>query len=466
MIYTAKSTKFAIYLNSYPYKTIAQVKAETGADIVFNGTWYSNSPVKPVGNFTVNGKVQSNQYVKCLGYGWDNGELPSMAWYAADEKDNFICATPLIKGGALLTLNYPAEIGGTRGRTAQGQKADGEWVFLCTSDSNGALTMEQLQAKMFDLGCVSAMSYDGGGSSQMITPDGSVTTARTIYNFVCVWIDGGGTTSETTETTTTYLHGIDVSEHQGTIDWGKAENEIDFAMIRAGVGTRLDYQFVNNITECNRIGIPCGVYWFSYADNEAEAKDEAARCIEAIKPYKVEYPVCFDFEYASATNIKNKGVTPTKALCSSICHAFCGVTKAAGYYTMVYTNDNFISQYYDDTIAATYDLWVPTYPTVIPATLDKPPRTCGMWQYSDKGSVAGISGNVDMNVSYKDYAEIITAAGLNNLSDTTSEETSEPTEIELATAWVKERGISDGTRPTDNATRQEVWVMLYRALNN
>ena len=193
--------------------------------------------MKPVGNLTVNGAMLSNEYVKCLGYGWDADELPSMAWYCADEKDNFICATPLIHNGLKLTLNYPAEIGGTRGRTAMGQKATGEWVFLCTSDSNGAMTMETLQAKMFDLGCVSAMSYDGGGSSQMITPDGSVTTTRTIYNYVCVWIDGGETTSETTETTAIYLHGIDVSEHQGAIDWGKAENEIDFAMIRAGYGT-------------------------------------------------------------------------------------------------------------------------------------------------------------------------------------------------------------------------------------
>lgn len=432
MIYTAKAKKFAIYLNSYPYKTIAQVKAETGADIVFNGTWYDNSPVKPVGNFTVDGVVLSNEYVKCLGYGWDNGELPTMAWYAANEKDNFICATPLIHNGSKLTLNYPTEIGGARGRTAQGQKANGEWVFLCTSDSNGAMTMEHLQAKMFDLGCVSAMSYDGGGSSQMITPDGTVMTSRTIYNYPCVWLDGGeNAPEETTESATTYIHGIDVSEHQGVIDWGKAENEIDFAMIRAGVGTRLDYQFIRNITECNRIGIPCGVYWFSYADNETEAADEAARCTEAIKPYKVEYPVCFDFEYASATNIQSKGVTPTKALCSAICHAFCAATEAAGYYTMVYTNDGFISQYYDSTIAAKYDLWVPTYPNTTPTTFDSPPRSCGIWQYTSTGSVAGIDGNVDLDVSYKDYTSIITAAGLNNL---TAETVSEETETIIDTA--------------------------------
>ena len=421
MIYTAKAKRFEIYRNdNLPYLTMEQVKAKTGCDIVFNGTWYNNSPVKPVGNFAANGEVLSNEYKKCLGYGWNSGELPMMAWYGASEKDNFICATPLIHNGAKITLNYPTEIGGARGRTAQGQKANSEWVFLCTSDSNGAMTMEQLQTKMFDIGCVSAMSYDGGGSSQMITPDGAVTTTRTIYNYVCVWVDGGeNVPEETTETTTTYLHGIDVSEHQGVIDWGKAENEIDFAMIRAGVGTRLDYQFVRNISECNRIGIPCGVYWFSYADNEAEAADEAARCIKAIKPYRVEYPVCFDFEYASATNIKNKGISPTKALCSAICHAFCEVTENAGYYTMAYTNDNFISQYYDSTIAATYDLWVPTYPKTV--DLDKPPRSCGMWQHSDKGSVTGIDGNVDLNVSYKDYTSIITAAGLNNLTAETTQ---------------------------------------------
>lgn len=431
MIYEAKATKFSIYLNASPYKTAAQVKAETGADIVFNGTWYNNSPVKPVGNFTVNGKVLSNEYVKCLGYGWDNDELPTMAWYAADEKDNFICATPLIHNGSKLTLNYPPEVGGTRGRTAMGQKASGTWVFLCTSDKNGAMTMEQLQTKMLDLGCVSAMSYDGGGSSQMITPDGSVMTSRTIYNFVCVWLDGGGkATEDAPQTATTHLRGIDVSEHQGVIDWGKAENEIDFAMIRAGYGTKIDPQFVHNISECNRIGIPCGVYWFSYADNEAEARDEAARCIEAIKPYRVQYPVCFDFEYASADNLKAKGITPTKALCSAICHAFSEVTE------MVYTNDNFISTYYDSTIAAKYDLWVPTYPKTV--DLGKPPRSCGMWQHTDKGTITGINGNVDLDVSYKDYAEIITKAGLNNLTAETTQ-----TAEELAAQKLIQAGYGD-----------------------
>ncbi len=71
---------------------------------------------------------------------------------------------------------------------------------------------------------------------------------------------------ETEERKMGYIKGIDVSEHQGAIDWSQAENEIAFAIIRAGYGqNNIDKQFVNNITECNRRGIPCGVYWFSYA---------------------------------------------------------------------------------------------------------------------------------------------------------------------------------------------------------
>lgn len=251
---------------------------------------------------------------------------------------------------------------------------------------------------------------------------------------------------------------IDVSTHQGKIDWNKVKGKVDGVMIRAGYGkNNIDAQFKRNITECNRLGIPCGVYWFSYAYTEAMAKKEAEYCLAAIKPYKVELPVCFDFEYDSVEKAKkNYGVTITKTLATKLVHAFCGVVEKAGYYAMNYTNKDYLSRYFDDTTLK-YDLWLAAWPAN--PDPNKPPREdCGIWQYTSKGSIAGITGNVDINAAYKDYPAIIAKAGLNGLKKETKPW------YYTAQQWVIERGISDGTAPNDPVTRAQVWEMLHRAL--
>ena len=250
---------------------------------------------------------------------------------------------------------------------------------------------------------------------------------------------------------------IDVSEHQGNIDWQKVKSsDVDGVIIRAGYGqNNIDKQFVRNITECNRLGIPCGVYWFSYAYTEAMAAQEAEYCLAAIKPYRVELPVCFDFEYDSAAYAKKKGTPVTRALATSLVHAFCGAVEAAGYYAMNYTNKDYLSRYFDDTTLR-YDLWLAQW--ITNPNTDEPPSDCGIWQYSSTGSVLGIGGDVDMDAAYKDYAAIIRNAGLNGLA-----QEGKPWYAD-AQAWVVAQGIADGTRPDEPATRAEVWSMLHRAM--
>lgn len=246
---------------------------------------------------------------------------------------------------------------------------------------------------------------------------------------------------------------IDISKFQGNVDFEKVKPHVDGIIIRAGYGkNNIDGKFVRNITECNRLGIPCGVYWFSYAYTEEMAKKEAEYCLAAIKPYKVELPVCFDFEYDSVTYAQKNGVGIGKTLATALCHAFCGAIEAAGYYAMNYTNKDYLSRYFDESTLK-YDLWIAAWPTnPDPA---KPPRSdCGIWQYTSKGSVPGISGNVDMDWAYKDYPAVIRAAGLNGLKE-------EPWYGE-ARRWAVENGISEGDRPTSPATRAEVWTMLHR----
>lgn len=248
---------------------------------------------------------------------------------------------------------------------------------------------------------------------------------------------------------------IDISYYQGDPDFEKVKNEVDGVIIRAGYGqNNIDKKFVRNITECNRLGIPCGVYWFSYAYTEEMAHKEAQYCLDAIKPYKVELPVCFDFEYDSVENAKKQGVTITKAKATALVHAFCGVIEDAGYYAMNYTNGDYLSRYFDDTTLK-YDLWLATWPKNPDPT--NPPRECGIWQYGTS-NINGISGVVDSNYSYKDYPVIIRNGGKNGLVP----EVVKPAWYAEDMAWAMENGITDGTRPTDPATRAEIWAMLHR----
>lgn len=251
---------------------------------------------------------------------------------------------------------------------------------------------------------------------------------------------------------------IDVSYHNGVIDWEKVKSQVDFVIIRAGYGANnVDQRFVHNITECNRLGIPCGVYWFSYALEADMAAEEARYCLEAIKPYRVELPVCYDFEYDSVNRAKRNGVTITSGMATSFVHAFCGAVEAAGYYAMNYANPDYLSRYFDDSTLK-YDLWLAQWP--LNPNPDKPPRSCGIWQYTSRGSIDGISGMVDVGAVYRDYPDLIASKGLNGLA---AAEPDKPWYAD-AQAWAVDRGITDGTDPDGPVTRAQAWTMLYRAL--
>jgi len=203
----------------------------------------------------------------------------------------------------------------------------------------------------------------------------------------------------------TYTKGIDVSEHQGVIDWEKVKGKIDFAMLRAGYGkNHIDRQFVRNISECNRLGIPVGAYWFSYATNTDEAKAEAEYCIAALAPYKVEYPVSFDFEYDSINYAKGRGVSVTKELVSCMAIAFLLEIESAGHWAMNYSNPDCVNKYFSADVTARFDFWLASWPTA--PNFDKPPLTCGIWQYGG-GTYDGITGNVDSDIAYKPYVPVV-----------------------------------------------------------
>ena len=199
------------------------------------------------------------------------------------------------------------------------------------------------------------------------------------------------------------MKGIDVSSHQNNIDWGKVKADgIQFAMLRAGFGNNnIDRQFILNAQECNRLDIPIGVYWFSYAYIVSMARREARQCIEVIRPFKIDFPVAFDFEYGSVNFAKGKGIKITKSTATSFAIAFCEEIKKAGYVPMIYTNNDYMRNYFDMSKLKDYDLWY-AYPT---GSVNKDrSNECDIWQYSWKGRVNGIIGDVDMNVAYKHYS--------------------------------------------------------------
>lgn len=206
--------------------------------------------------------------------------------------------------------------------------------------------------------------------------------------------------------------GIDVSYVQGNIDWSKAKGEISFAILRAGYGnamaypSQIDNTFERNYKGCKSVGIPCGVYWYSYAGSIEAARQEAKSCLSVIKGKKFEYPIFFDLEEASQ-------FARGRAFCDSIVKAFCEEIEKAGYYAGLYMSRSPLQSYISDSVAKKYALWIAEYNSKCNYN-----GNYAMWQYSSTGRINGISGNVDMDYCYKDFPTIIKKGGYNGYEKT------------------------------------------------
>lgn len=183
--------------------------------------------------------------------------------------------------------------------------------------------------------------------------------------------------------------GIDVSEWQGDIDWAKVKaSGIDFAILRCGFGmdqtNQDDAYFLKNAKECERLGIPYGVYIYSYATNTSRASSEADHVLRLLKGRDLAYPVYFDMEDSSTLKYKSSF--------GAIATTFCNKISAAGYPVGVYANLNWWNNYLTDSCFDKWHKWVAQYYNTCQYE-----GTYAMWQYTSKGSVNGIKGSVDMN---------------------------------------------------------------------
>lgn len=194
------------------------------------------------------------------------------------------------------------------------------------------------------------------------------------------------------------LKGIDVSRWQGNIDWRKVKSAgIEFTMIRGGYGSNhVDARFHENAKGANAAGIPMGIYWFSYALNPEMARQEARYAVALARQYETSWPVAYDFEYDSVANAEKNGVTITRGLATQMAKDFCEEVKKLGYIPMFYANLEYLEKYFDRS-QLPYDLWYAQYAPA--AEVEEK----AIWQYSSKGSIAGIEGAVDLNYGYKDY---------------------------------------------------------------
>ena len=200
--------------------------------------------------------------------------------------------------------------------------------------------------------------------------------------------------------------GVDLSEYQGEVDFEKVKaSGVEFVMLRIGgrfYGTEgklyEDGAFDTYYEQAKAAGLKVGAYYFSQAASVADAQEEAAQTIKKLNGRTLDYPVAFDWENIGDDEARTDGVTGAEL--TSIAEAFCDAINEAGYKSIVYANAGQMFVMYDFETMKNYDFWLADYrefPTMY--------YNYDMWQYATDGTVDGIEGEVDLNISFTDFTE-------------------------------------------------------------
>ena len=237
------------------------------------------------------------------------------------------------------------------------------------------------------------------------------------------------------ETANRLVKGIDVSHHQGIIDWETVQQEIDYAIVRLcdfyhqqPDGTcKLDKQFENNIKKCEELNIPVGVYYYSHATTEEEAVTEARFVADSLKAYSLEYPVYMDIE----TEEQNAMIDENQQQMKEVIISAMTELESEGYFAGVYCNggseDNTKRKEFIADISKVYNCWLTSNATYNIAVdfedfkaedyeiLTIPNDEIAMYQYSQQGQIDGISGNVDLNYATKELSDTIIEKGFSKI---------------------------------------------------
>lgn len=181
---------------------------------------------------------------------------------------------------------------------------------------------------------------------------------------------------------------VDISYHNGVIDFERLKNAVDYVIIRCGYGQDMtsqdDKQWSRNVSECERLGIPYGVYFYSYAKTTSKIEGEIKHCLRLLQGHTPNLPVFFDSE--------EKG---TQGVAKHNAKRFCDAMLTNGYKAGIYASKSWFENYIGETWG--YDLWIARYSNVLGVD------NVDIWQYTSNGSVDGINGRCDVNRVYKDY---------------------------------------------------------------
>ena len=191
---------------------------------------------------------------------------------------------------------------------------------------------------------------------------------------------------------------IDVSEHNGEVDWRAVKSAGYHAIIRAGFGRfdsggRLDYQWERNVSECERLGIPWGAYWYSYATRAESGAVEASHLLAAVEGHDPSYPLYFDSEEPG-----------TEQVADAACKAFADTIEGAGYWAGVYCSRSWLSAHLSQATRDRLTLWVADWTATWRGAED-----WDMWQYTDSAQVPGV-GRCDLSRRFRDLPAEIAAA--------------------------------------------------------
>lgn len=289
------------------------------------------------------------------------------------------------------------------GGSGTGQHTKGTAADICCYGQDG----KPISSKVV---CCTAQDLGFGGIANI--------TSEYIYTHVDVrtgyrWL-GDETVNNNTVTDDFYKYfdisktdkplsnGIDLSCHNGSIDWTKVK--ADFVILRAGYGketNQVDSRFEEYYVEAKAHGIPVGAYWYSYAMSIEEAVQEADVFISTIKGKQFEYPVFYDVEESNQFELGKEKL-------SAIIRAFLERVEAAGYFVGLYGSASSLTTHTADDIKRKYAIWLAHW-----CDSTNYSGAYGIWQHSCKGKVDGISGDVDLDKCYVDYPERIKTKGLN-----------------------------------------------------
>ncbi len=262
--------------------------------------------------------------------------------------------------------------------------------------------------------------------------------------------------------------GVDISKWQGNVDFARVSKNVDFVILREGYRKAIDPMFLSYTEGCRKNGIPIdGVYHFCYSLNDADTLAEAEACVEHVESAGLgkDTVIFFDFEYDTVSDAQKRGVWLGKQECIRFTRIFCDYIQSHGYRAGVYTNMDYYRRMYTPDSISQYVLWLADYSGA-------PDIPCAYHQYTDKGHVDGIAGNVDMDYCYVDKEEqkmgvLIGSARSNENGGINGGKPGDQTGGEVSTqAWYLHSKGWKVLRPMDKAVAEKIARNMEAACAN